>query len=115
MAKGLPIRWTQGATDQEVATIVRNSDLFLSYGIEGYGIPVLESIQMGTPVLFDGIQPAAEIMESHGAQRIPLEQVFTHQAEQLVSESDQARVPSWKGYVQRVTEQLKINSPRNSL
>jgi len=115
IARGLPIRWTQGATDQEVAEIVRDSDLFLSYGIEGYGIPVLESIQMGTPVLFDGIQPAAEIMESHGAQRSPLEQVFTHQAEQLVSESDQARVPSWKGYVQRVTEQLKINSPRNSL
>jgi glycosyltransferase involved in cell wall biosynthesis len=115
IARGLPIRWTKGATDQEVAEIVRDSDLFLSYGIEGYGIPVLESIQMGTPVLFDGIQPAAEIMESYGAQRIPLEQVFTHQAEQLVSESDQARVPSWKGYVQRVTEQLKINSPRNSL
>ena len=114
IAKGLPIRWTQGATDHEVGEIVRDSDLFLSYGIEGYGIPVLESIQMGTPVLFDGIQPAAEIMESHGAQRIPLEQVFTQQVGQLVSESDQARVPSWKDYVQGVTRQLKINSPRNS-
>ncbi len=114
MAKGLPIRWTQGATDQEVGEIVRDSDLFLSYGIEGYGIPVLESIQMGTPVLFDGIQPAAEIMESHGAQRIPLEQVFTQQVGQLVSESDQARVPTWNDYVLSVIEQLKINSPRNS-
>lgn len=112
--KGLPIRWTQGATDQEVAEIVRSSDLFLSYGIEGYGIPVLESIQMGTPVLFDGIQPAAEIMESHGAHRMSLEHVFTHQVAHLVSESDQARVPSWKDYVHRVTEQLKINSPRNN-
>jgi len=108
--KGLPIRWTQGATDQEVAEIVRNSDLFLSYGIEGYGIPVLESIQMGTPVLFDGIQPAAEIMESHGAHRLPLEQVFTHPVGHSVSESDQARVPTWKDYVHRVTEALKINS-----
>jgi glycosyltransferase involved in cell wall biosynthesis len=114
IARGLPIRWTQGATDQEVATIVRDSDLFLSYGIEGYGIPVLESIQMGTPVLFDGIQPAAEIMESYGAQRIPLDQVFTHQVVQPVSGSDQARVPTWKEYVQRVAEQLKINSPRNN-
>jgi glycosyltransferase involved in cell wall biosynthesis len=114
VAKGLPIRWTQGATDQEVGEIVRDSDLFLSYGIEGYGIPVLESIQMGTPVLFDGIQPAAEIMESHGAQRLPLVQVFTHQVGQLVSESDQARVPTWKDYVQSVIGQLKINSPSNS-
>jgi glycosyltransferase involved in cell wall biosynthesis len=114
IARGRPIRWTQGATDQEVAEIVRDSDLFLSYGIEGYGIPVLESIQMGIPVLFDGVQPAAEIMESHGAQRIPLDQVFTHQVVQPVSESDQARVPTWKEYVQRVAEQLKINSPRNN-
>jgi len=74
----------------------------------------LESIQIGTPVLFDGIQPAAEIMESHGAQRIPLEQVFTQQVGQLVSESDQEQVPTWKDYVQRVAEQLKINSPRNN-
>ena len=114
LAKGLPIRWTQGATDQEVGEMVRDSDLFLSYGIEGYGIPVLESIQMGTPVLFDGIQPAAEIMESHGAQRIPLEQVFTQRVGQLVSESDQARVPTWNDYVLSVIEQLKINSRRNS-
>jgi len=35
IAKGLPIRWTQGATDHEVGEIVRDSDLFLSYGIEG--------------------------------------------------------------------------------
>lgn len=114
IAKGIPIRWTQGATDQEVAEIVQDSDLFLSYGIEGYGIPVLESIQMGTPVLFDGIQPAAEIMERHGAHRLSLEQVFTHKVEHLVSESDQAQVPAWKDYVQQVTEQLKINSPRSS-
>ena len=69
---------------------------------------------MGTPVLFDGIQPAAEIMEGLGAQRIPLEQVFTQQVDQLVNESDQARVPTWNDYVLSVIEQLKINSPRNS-
>jgi len=106
IAKGLPIRWTQGATDQEVTQIVRDSDLFLSYGIEGYGIPVLESIQMGTPVLFDGIQPAAEIMESHGAHRFPLEQVFNHQVGHLVNESDQARVPTWEDYVDQVVKSL---------
>jgi glycosyltransferase involved in cell wall biosynthesis len=114
IARGIPIRWTQGATDQEVAEIVQDSDLFLSYGIEGYGIPVLESIQMGTPVFFDGIQPAAEIMELHGAHRLSLEQVFTHEVAHLVSESDQAQVPTWKDYVQQVTEQLKINSSRNN-
>jgi glycosyltransferase involved in cell wall biosynthesis len=107
---GLPIRWTQGATDAQVMQIIQESDVFLSYGTEGYGIPVLESIRMGTPVVFDGIQPAAEIMEAHGAHRSPLEQVFTHQVAHSVSESDQALVPTWKNYVHSVSEQLKIIS-----
>jgi hypothetical protein len=107
IARGLPIRWTQGATDAQVMQIIQGSDVFLSYGTEGYGIPVLESIRMGTPVVFDGIQPAGEIMEAHGAHRSPLERVFTHQVAHSVSESDQALVPTWKNYVQSVSEQLK--------
>jgi len=110
IARELPIRWTQGATDAEVVQIIQESDVFLSYGTEGYGIPVLESIRMGTPVVFDGIQPAAEIMEAHGAHRLPLDQVFTHPSGQLVSEADQALVPTWKNYVHSVSEQLKIIS-----
>jgi glycosyltransferase involved in cell wall biosynthesis len=110
IARGLPIRWTQGATDAQVMQIIHESDVFLSYGTEGYGIPVLESIRMGTPVVFDGIQPAAEIMEAHGAHRSPLERVFTRQVAHSVSESDQALVPTWKNYVQSVSEQLKIIS-----
>ena len=111
LARGLPIRWTQGATDAEVMQIIQESDVFLSYGTEGYGIPVLESIRMGTPVVFDGIQPAAEIMETHGAHRLQLDQVFTHPMGQLISESDQALVPTWKNYVDSVSKQLKIISP----
>jgi glycosyltransferase involved in cell wall biosynthesis len=110
IARDFPIRWTQGATDAQVMQIIQESDVFLSYGTEGYGIPVLESIRMGTPVVFDGIQPAAEIMEAHGAHRLPLDQVFTHPLGQLVSESDQAVVPTWKNYVHSVSEQLKIIS-----
>ena len=115
IARELPIRWTQGATDSQVMQIIQESDVFLSYGTEGYGIPVLESIRMGTPVVFDGIQPAAEIMEAHGAHRLSMDQVFTHPLGKLVNESDQARVPGWIGYVDQVTEQLKINSPGQSL
>jgi glycosyltransferase involved in cell wall biosynthesis len=111
IARELPIRWTQGATDTQVMQIIQASDVFLSYGTEGYGIPVLESIRMGTSVVFDGIQPAAEIMEAHGAHRLSMDQAFTHPLGQLVSESDQARVPTWKNYVHSVSQQLKIISP----
>ena len=51
--------------------LVNTSSAFLSIGIEGYGIPVLEAIRLGTPVLFDGIQPAGDLMAGSGAQRGP--------------------------------------------
>ena len=64
------LHWLQDADDAAVAGLMADADLFLSIGTEGYGIPVLEAIALGTPVLFDGVQPAAELMEGRGAQRI---------------------------------------------
>jgi glycosyltransferase involved in cell wall biosynthesis len=64
------VRWIEGASDDEVTDLVHGSSAFLSIGVEGYGIPVLEAIRLGTPVLYDGIQPAAELMTGKGAQRI---------------------------------------------
>jgi glycosyltransferase involved in cell wall biosynthesis len=68
--EGIGVSWIQGASDAEVRDLVAGSGAFLSLGVEGYGIPVLEAIRLGTPVLFDGIQPAAELMVGTGAQRI---------------------------------------------
>ncbi|MDO8307646.1 MAG: glycosyltransferase [Actinomycetota bacterium] len=64
------IRWVQHATDTEVHALVHAAGAMLSVGVEGYGIPVLEAIRLGTPVLFDGIQPAADLMLGGGAFRI---------------------------------------------
>lgn len=61
------VRWIEGASDDEVGNLVHESSAFLSIGVEGYGIPVLEAIRLGTPVLYDGVQPAAELMEGRGA------------------------------------------------
>jgi glycosyltransferase involved in cell wall biosynthesis len=71
VASGAPVRWIEGAADPEVHDLVHRASGFLSLGTEGYGIPALEAIRLGTPVLYDGIQPAAELMEGHGARRIP--------------------------------------------
>ena len=65
------MRWVQGASDDAVRDLVNASSAFLSIGVEGYGIPVLEAIRLGTPVLFDGIQPAADLMAGLGARRVP--------------------------------------------
>ena len=64
---GYPITWVQEASDIQVRELVADSDVFLSLGVEGYGIPVLEALQLATPVLYWGEQPAAELMEGRGA------------------------------------------------
>ena len=68
---GYPVLWVQGASDEEVIDLVHQSSVFLSIGIEGYGIPVLEAIRVATPVIFDGVQPAGEIMSGKGAVQVP--------------------------------------------
>jgi glycosyltransferase involved in cell wall biosynthesis len=68
---GAPVRWVEGADDAAVHDLVHGSSAFLSIGTEGYGIPVLEAIRLGTPVLFDGIQPAGDVMAGRGARQVP--------------------------------------------
>jgi glycosyltransferase involved in cell wall biosynthesis len=70
ISAGYPIRWEQDASDSQVRELVAESDVFLSIGIEGYGIPVLEALQLFTPVLYWGVQPAAELMKGAGAHSI---------------------------------------------
>lgn len=112
VAKG-GVRWIEGASDEEVADLVHESSVFLSIGVEGYGIPVLEAIRLGTPVLFDGVQPAAELMEGMGAQRID---AMSHDRlaaefrawsdggalELLRREVDAEAVPRWAEFALRV-------------
>lgn len=68
--QGLPVTWIEHAADEQVHDLINASSAFLSIGIEGYGIPVLEAIRLGTPVLFDGVQPAGDLMVGRGAQRV---------------------------------------------
>jgi glycosyltransferase involved in cell wall biosynthesis len=67
---GIGVTWIQDANDEEVNKLIAGASVFLSIGTEGYGIPVLEAIALGTPVLYDGIQPAGELMEGKGAKRV---------------------------------------------
>lgn len=61
------VDWIPAASDEDVQELIEQADVFLSMGSEGYGIPVLESIRRGTPVVYGGIQPAAELMFGSGA------------------------------------------------
>ena len=103
----------QGASDAEVYDLVNESSVFLSIGIEGYGIPVLEAIRLGTPVIFDGVQPAGELMIGKGAIQVPcdsletLAAMFSHYGRQehlseTRSSLNSAEVPTWSAFAQAV-------------
>ncbi|MFA7323845.1 MAG: glycosyltransferase [Candidatus Nanopelagicales bacterium] len=110
---GYPVVWIQGASDDEVHQLVNQSSVFLSIGIEGYGIPVLEAIRLGTPVIFDGVQPAGELMVGSGAVRVPagsvpeLAELFLQfgtpeSLHAIASEVVPGSVPTWSEFAEQV-------------
>ena len=105
---GYPVRWVRDATDDQVADFMGQATAFLSFGIEGYGIPVLEAIRRGVPVIFDGIQPAGEIMEGRGARRLSLNaSIEAWRDAATVSQSIRHQiepdlVPSWEDFTASV-------------
>lgn len=107
------VSWVQGASDAEVWTEMRNADVFLSIGTEGFGIPVLESIRVGTPVVAGGIQPAAQIMGGRGARIVEADDAESIAAlfeefaspsavASLGSEVQPSLVPQWRDFVNHV-------------
>lgn len=110
---GLPVTWVQGAADAQVHDLIHGASAFLSIGTEGYGIPVLEALRLGTPVLYDGIQPAADLMDGKGARRAPamshedLVRMFIDYAipgamTSLSAEVNSNAVPTWADFARSV-------------
>lgn len=103
---GYPVRWIQGASDTQVHDLVQRSTAFLSMGIEGYGIPVLEAIRLGTPVIYSGEQPAARLMDGRGCRVVDISEgigsVFTWDFGQLRSEIEPDSVPTWEQFAREV-------------
>lgn len=107
------VHWITDASDDDVVARIQDSDIFLSFGTEGYGIPVLESIRLGTPVAFAGIQPAAEVMEHRGATRIDFDgdasmaDALIKLADttlELATNLDAEGVPTWQHFARIVAQ-----------
>lgn len=115
--EGLPLGWIRDADDERVRTEIAKADVFLSVGTEGYGIPVLEAIGLGTPVIFDGIQPAAELMAGQGSLRIDViadrhfarlfDESVLQRIDQLRGECSESDIPTWKAFATAVAESAR--------
>lgn len=105
---GYPVRWIQGAADHEVYDLIQRSTAFLSFGVEGYGIPVLEAIRVGTPVIFGGEQPAGRLMDGRGSFDVghtqPIAADFTVNTAQLTATLRPDEVPTWSDFASAVAE-----------
>ena len=111
--EGMGIHWNPDTDDAEIERHILNSDFFLSFGTEGYGIPVLEALRLGTPVLFGGVQPAAEIMVGHGAIDVGgidaehLTEMFLTYADPAAARDarqhvDSEAIPTWESFTRAV-------------
>ena len=116
-SRDLGFTWLTRASDNDLASIMGECDAFLSFGTEGYGIPVLESIRRGTPVLFGGIQPAADLVEGLGAvdcgepSQENIRAMFEKYADRSVIEEagrmvDPQAVPTWADFAWGVVQPI---------
>lgn len=64
------VSWTHDANDQRIDSIASSATALFTIGEEGFGLPALEMLRRGCPVIFAGTQPAAELFEGSGALRL---------------------------------------------
>ena len=105
------LTWMTDASDADVQRLIDEADVFLSFGIEGFGIPVVEAIRRGTPVLFGGTQPAAQALVGVGAIDVggddvdaiarSLRDYASPSSVQAITRAvEPLRVPQWRDFAQ---------------
>jgi glycosyltransferase involved in cell wall biosynthesis len=107
------IRWSRSVNDLAMDKFAAESTALISIGQEGYGLPALEMLRRGCPVLFAGGQPAAELAEGKGARRLPdhsvasVSQAMIELADRRVADGFRAEIdpyvlPTWADFATRV-------------
>lgn len=115
------VTWVTEASDREVHDLIVRADAFLSLGTEGFGIPVLESLALGTPVIFGGTQPAGSLMEGRGAMRLVddsadallallLREDFEDLLIGLRRSVSADEMPGWKDFTETVATTVRMSS-----
>jgi glycosyltransferase involved in cell wall biosynthesis len=64
------VDWRSDARDDELVELMASATALLALGDEGFGLPVVEALKQGCPVLYGGVQPAARLADGRGAWRV---------------------------------------------
>jgi glycosyltransferase involved in cell wall biosynthesis len=110
---GSRIFWSSEVNDESLMQLATTSTALISIGEEGYGMPVVEMLRRGCPVVFAGTQPAAELAEGAGAMRLKdasaesvaaaMVYLSDHaRATALRSSIDVDRLPTWQQFATTV-------------
>jgi glycosyltransferase involved in cell wall biosynthesis len=67
---GEVVDWRSDARDDELVELMASATALLALGDEGFGLPVVEALKQGCPVVYGGVQPAARLADGRGAWRV---------------------------------------------
>ena len=71
LARSKPLEWVEDADDEDVLEAVSRATALLFLGeAEGYGLPPIEALAVGCPVIVSGGLPALEDLPAHGQVRL---------------------------------------------
>jgi glycosyltransferase involved in cell wall biosynthesis len=102
--------WLDHPTDGEVKELIRNSraTIYASWA-EGFGLPPLESLALGVPVIVSGSLPSVADLEPLGQIRLPVPEAAAireavrrllddGEARRLQDEVERLCLPDWQGF-----------------
>lgn len=58
--------WVENPTDEDLHELLQSSSVLVSIGLEGFGLPVLEALELSVPVIVSQSQPVTEVLSETG-------------------------------------------------
>lgn len=102
--------WVENPADQDLNELLQNSSVLVSIGLEGFGLPVLEALELTVPVIVSQEQPVTEALSETGGAIVltepSVELLFSSMFEslqplrnQILRQSiDKAKLPDWRTF-----------------
>jgi glycosyltransferase involved in cell wall biosynthesis len=114
---GQVVDWQSDARDDELVELMASATALLALGDEGFGLPVVEALKQGCPVVYGGVQPAARLAEGRGAWRVDTSSAAAlaaalepwcdrRLAQERRAAIDTSALPTWRAFSREVLASL---------